>query len=236
MFLEAPKQLALRDLENYGDTRNMILEIGFGHGQMLEHAASLGFRIMGTEISAAMVTQARDRYEHNFQISVGMAQDIDLTRLNGDYKIVFCFEVIEHLENPLELLKSLPGNVLYLSTPNPYRWWKRLGGPWEPWDCPPNHLRRYNPEDLAYLLAEAGYKGATIVGTRVKPEDLLRIPSSLGWGKNGEMSENFDEVRTSVGGWKNYVRAASFPVTWSLAKFMTMKGYQGPSWYVKATR
>ncbi|HOT97733.1 MAG TPA: methyltransferase domain-containing protein [bacterium] len=68
------------------------------------------------------------------------------------YAYVFCFEVIEHLMNPLHFLETLqrylqPGTRIFLSTPRrPHAFWNN------------QHFHEYDTLRFTHLLTSAGYE------------------------------------------------------------------------------
>lgn len=79
--------------------------------------------------------------------------DLDIGKLEGHYNTVFCFEVIEHLFNPLHLLleinKILDNNgTLILSTPKrrPHFMWYKY------------HFHEFSKEELKNLISRAGFQ------------------------------------------------------------------------------
>ncbi|MEM2249911.1 MAG: methyltransferase domain-containing protein [Candidatus Bathyarchaeia archaeon] len=81
---------------------------------------------------------------------------------------VFCSEVIEHVENPLLLLREayrvlMPNGTLVLSTPNPYLWIRFLkeiftGKP----RVEPSHIIAFTKSELKSIIEKAGFKVAYI--------------------------------------------------------------------------
>ncbi len=221
--MDQPKKMALKSLQGFRRDQK-ILEIGFGSGEVLNRLRSMGFdRVRGSESSWKMISEARSR---GFVVS--HSDDTKLDRAD----ILLCFEVIEHLEYPYELLKSFKGHTIIMSTPCPERWWHQITGRWEPWDFPPNHLRRWERTDIHSLLYDLGWRKVQVIGVPVQPEELLRIRTSL-WGAN---EDNFDDMRGNPNAfWKQMIRTLALPVTWPIAKFLTWRGYYGVSWYIEAS-
>jgi|TARA_B100000315_G_scaffold258072_1_gene308982 hypothetical protein len=89
-----------------------------------------------------------------YDISIDQTDiDLDVETLDGNYKTVFCFEVVEHLFNPLHLLleinKVLETNgSLILSTPKrrPHFMWYKY------------HFHEFSKEELQNLITRAGFK------------------------------------------------------------------------------
>jgi len=109
---------------------------------------------------------------------VGDANDINSILQQRQFDIVILGEVIEHVEQPYDLLRKIhrhitPGGKLIMSTPNP------LGLPvvfieylgLRKYFYTPNHLYYFTPRWVWRLLEKTGYKvsksvgcGASIVG------------------------------------------------------------------------
>lgn len=59
----------------------------------------------------------------NINISQVYCRDFNYNRMKGKYKTIFCFEVLEHVQNALFFIRNLKNildddGILYLSTPN----------------------------------------------------------------------------------------------------------------------
>lgn len=82
----------------------------------------------------------------------------DLRAGGASFDVVTLFEVVEHVAEPLELLRTAtslmsPGGTLIVSTPN------RLGRPHPPeaLDRPPHHVTRWTPATLSTAVGRAGF-------------------------------------------------------------------------------
>src|SRR5690349_2113883 len=97
------------------------LDVGCGAGLLAEPLARLGARITGIDASPELIQVAR---EH--ATAMGLEIDYragDVQELQGQFDLVTCMEVIEHVADPASFLKSLakrlaPDGLLILSTPN----------------------------------------------------------------------------------------------------------------------
>lgn len=72
---------------------------------------------------------------------------------SSDYNVIFCFEIIEHLMNPLFLMTELHkllcrGGVMYLSTPRPF--FGFLQGK--------QHFTEYKPDRIEQMFRYAGFE------------------------------------------------------------------------------
>ena len=105
------------------------LDVGCGAGLLAEPLARLGARVTGIDATPEVIAVAR---EH----AAGQGLDVDyrvgdLQQLDGQFDLVTCLEVIEHVADPAAFVKALaarlaPGGLLILSTPNATGWSRLL--------------------------------------------------------------------------------------------------------------
>ena len=97
------------------------LDVGCGAGLLAEPLARLGATVTGLDAAPALIAIAR---EH----AAGQGLEIDyrageLEGLEGQFDLVTCMEVIEHVADPAAFVRALarhltPGGLLIMSTPN----------------------------------------------------------------------------------------------------------------------
>lgn len=252
--MDSPKALALEDINRDFENSAKLLEVGFGDGGFLRSLCRSGFDVVGTEVSKWMVEETQKVLP---EAEVLLTDDP--SAISQEFQAVCCFEVLEHMTDPLSLAKKLPGKLLYASVPNPWRWYPKLTGKYEYWDYPQNHLWRFCACDpvsvghhddgcklkradqlapgqqamsLRWLLREAGYSQISVTTTPVQAHDILRIiPLRKNVG-------DYDGMRPK-GRLRMFTKAArrmSTPFTYSAATILNLAGYHGVSYYVKASR
>lgn len=227
--MDSPKELALKDIKASYSKDTPILEVGFGDGHFLKALFHAGYTPEGVEKSSQACAAIADL------IPVWDAKFFPGPWF-GKIKVVCCFEVLEHQTHPIKFLKDLPGETLYLSTPNPHRWLPELTQRflrrtiYERWDYPPNHLRRFRFLDIHNALIAAGWGPEIIQSTPVQAHTILR---SLYSPKNDADYDNMRPRHPLITG---TIRRALIPATWTAAMLLNKAGYKGVSWYVKARR
>ena len=97
------------------------LDVGCGAGLLAEPLARLGARVTGIDASAELIEVARSH-------AAAMGLEIDyragaVEALKGQFDLVTCMEVIEHVADPATFVKALakllaPDALLIMSTPN----------------------------------------------------------------------------------------------------------------------
>ncbi len=101
------------------------LDVGCGAGLLTEPLSRLGATVTGIDATPEVIAVAR---EH--AAAQGLQIDYrpgDVQELAGEYDLVTCMEVIEHVAEPAAFAKALakrlaPGGLLILSTPNATSW------------------------------------------------------------------------------------------------------------------
>lgn len=131
-----------------------LLDIGCADGRFVYAAARAGIAAEGIDHSPRLVELGNAHHGGN-RLQVASAEVLRHEKRTFD--LVTLFEIIEHVEDPLGLLRdacsvAAPSGWLIVSTPN------RLGvvGRHHPLDRPPHHLTRWTPEVLERALTAAG--------------------------------------------------------------------------------
>ena len=132
-----------------------LLDVGCGHGLLLDEARSKGYDSMGLELSSANAAYARDVLKLDVR-EVGLE---DFTDGEG-FDVVVLADVIEHLADPksaIEHCRGLlaPGGLLCIVTPDPSSRTARIAGRrW--WGFVPAHTFLLPRLTLRELLSATG--------------------------------------------------------------------------------
>lgn len=154
---------AARDL---GPRPRDVLDVacGIGYGSFV--LANHGHKVHGLDRDAEAIAYGGNFYRHE-RVSLRCA-DIDALAGydTGGFDAAVCFEAIEHIENPVPMLREIARltGVLYASVPNekvfPYRGYKY-------------HFRHYTREQFRDLLAEAGWRVTAWFGQAGPDSDVV---------------------------------------------------------------
>jgi 2-polyprenyl-3-methyl-5-hydroxy-6-metoxy-1,4-benzoquinol methylase len=142
------------------DLPQPVLEVGCGHGAVLELLARRDFRPIGSDISGYILGQAQEMHPDLALLAS------DLTHMairDASLGTVFALEVLEHvIDVPValgEVRRVLrPGGRLIATTPNPAA--DRL--PFTNSGADPTHVSVHPPERWTHLLLEAGFQNVRI--------------------------------------------------------------------------
>lgn len=132
-----------------------ILEIGCGLGYLTYALRSAGYEAWGVDISSATINEAVKTYGPWYVCS-------DVAQLSDNYRnfdFVVTTEVIEHIENPMQLLDAVkarlaPNGVFLLTTPNRDLYRRSLV--WHT-ELPPIHLWWFSEISIHVLGRRCGY-------------------------------------------------------------------------------
>lgn len=151
-----------------------LLEIGCGSGERLAHFAAKGWTVQGQDVDAKAVAHARA----TTGLPVHLGPIGSLPRSAGPFDAVVMSHVIEHVPDPVVLLRQArglmaAGGVLIAVTPNiesvGHRWfnanWRGLE--------PPRHLHLFSPDTLQSAAQAAGFRQARVKTSAVHAEDLI---------------------------------------------------------------
>ena len=148
-----------------------VLDVGCSRGSFLAAGTRLGYRMQGVEPAENIAAAAR---ADGLKVHTGLLADVGFPAASFD--AVTLFEVIEHLKEPLALLRECrrvlkPGGLLVLSTGNTASW--TVAAMRERWDYfhiakDGGHISFYNPRSIALLAARSGFQVERLETARVK--------------------------------------------------------------------
>jgi SAM-dependent methyltransferase len=130
-----------------------LLDVGCGHGLLLDEARRRGFEVSGLELSRAGAAYARD------VLGLDVAE-APLEDTGKRYDVIVLADVVEHLDDPAGALRTCAsmladGGALCVVTPDPASPTARLAGSrW--WGLVPAHTCLLPRRTLCELLSAAG--------------------------------------------------------------------------------
>src|ERR1700722_2181916 len=159
-----------------GAGAGLLLDVGCGKGWFLEAARERGWQVQGAELCAEVAQTTMERV--GTQVYMGSLFDIDLPAETFD--LVTMFDVIEHLETPIEALRICyrilkPGGALAISTPN----LRGLGcfflgaKAFAVW--PDEHIFYFGPASIKRALRMADFAEVQIASREIYPENAATL-------------------------------------------------------------
>ena len=188
--------------EQVAPARPRLLDVGCGHGLLVDEARRRGWDARGLELSADAVAHARD--------ALGLSvEEVPLDALDeaGCYDAIVMADVLEHVDDvpgALDRCRALlaPGGALCVATPDPSSRTARLAGSrW--WGYLPAHTYLVPRATLRALLTERGLVPAADV-------PMVRTFSARYWVAGlAERGGPLGTVAAAVG--------RALPASWSLS-------------------
>lgn len=146
-----------------------VLDVGFGTGLFMAALRSFGFAPIGLDVAGEACERLRASGFEAYRGSVP-----DYPKQVAPPAAVTFFEVLEHLDDPVEFLRGLaaafPGAPIVFSVPSPSRASLLRGR--EAWDYPPHHLTRWSEKAIPIALESAGYRPVSIRFPPPEPSDF----------------------------------------------------------------
>jgi SAM-dependent methyltransferase len=108
-----------------------LLDIGCGHGLMLDEARRRGYSVTGLELSQAAAAYARDVLE--LDVREERVEALAEAQPEQRFQVIVLADIIEHLDDPVGALDACerllaPGGALCIVTPDPASHTARLAG------------------------------------------------------------------------------------------------------------
>ena len=147
--------------------RGRLLEVGCGHGLLLDEARKRGWEVRGLEIAEASREHARGVL--GLDVRAATVEELDPASDGGVQAIVLA-DVLEHLDDPVGALQRCarllaPAGVACVVTPDPSSRTARLAGArW--WALLPSHTYLVPLATLRALLREQGLRAVEETGLR----------------------------------------------------------------------
>ncbi len=166
-----------------------VLDLACGVGYGTRILANAGYEAQGLDCDEEALAYAREHYAHE-RASFWRTDAANLQLGEDTFGAAVCFETIEHIEDPLPMLRALRRAAprLLASVPNedvfPFRGYA-------------HHFRHYTPGEFAQLLASAGWRvtewwgqegpeseverncmGRTVIAVAERAEELAESPGA----------------------------------------------------------
>ena len=130
-----------------------ILDLGCGTGEFLAELEKRNCEVWGIDFDREAIKIARQRFGLKNIYSLSFEEFFQKRNL-PKFDIITFFEVLEHLDKPLEFILSVkrllnPGGKIIFSAPCRERMLLNLNR----WDFPPHHLTRWNEKAISNIFS-----------------------------------------------------------------------------------
>lgn len=183
-----------------------FFEVGCGMGYFLNYARSQGYDVSGIEYAELGARMCRER----FGLDVSQSSLEDLPEKPATYDVIFFGDVLEHLVDPLSMLKKAyrmlkPGGVVAAEVPSMFnaivgrvavRLYNVVGTS-KRMPMPPYHVNEFLPRTLRAMILSAGFSRARII-QRIKAPSTIALRGSAieRFGKLGLQYPNYLITKT----------------------------------------
>lgn len=138
-----------------------LLDVGCSNGAFIHVANKMGMNCEGVEPAQEAAQAAQ---ESGLKVSHGFLEEVDFP--DNSFNVITIFEVIEHLRDPLSLLKECrrllkPAGILGIRTGNTDSWTAKIfKGQWHYFNIEKHggHISFFNKKSMFALAQNAGFK------------------------------------------------------------------------------
>jgi 2-polyprenyl-3-methyl-5-hydroxy-6-metoxy-1,4-benzoquinol methylase len=198
------------------ERRGSLLDVGAGMGYFVGAASAAGFDAVGVEPSRRGADAANARLERG-RVIQGTIDDLPA---GATFDVITLWDVIEHVEMPMELIQQAagrlsPGGWLVIETGN-YQSNDRIKNGTSWWAFHPEHRWYFAPPVIEGLMRRAGLTGIVHADTvfrpgyqptgdrRPSPIGLLRKTLRTPWRALRHAAE-FAALRAAARRWPDWV-------------------------------
>jgi 2-polyprenyl-3-methyl-5-hydroxy-6-metoxy-1,4-benzoquinol methylase len=148
-------------LEKYLNPTSSVFEIGVGKGNFLSALRDKGYQIAGIEPSRRSFAVASQKLGGSI-VNCKIEEISSYESINKKYNAIVLWHVLEHLQNPFEIIERLKehllqGGILMIGVPNFDSFQSRFGkNDWYHLD-PSRHMSHFTPEFLTERLTKNNF-------------------------------------------------------------------------------
>lgn len=156
---------ALELIHSNGMSKGNLLDVGAGKGDFLKYIQPLvNYKLHGVDLMHTKMSNTEWYVQDLNQV---------LQFQNQKFDAISCLEVLEHIENPRQLVREMfrvlkPGGILVVSTPNNHSWRAIISYIFREHfvaftdSSYPAHITALNKTDLKRMFCEAGFEDCNI--------------------------------------------------------------------------
>lgn len=180
--LHAKRLNKIKQILNKPANKIKLLDLGCSSGAFLNSARALNFDVEGVEPAKLAAETA---IQNGLKVHIGTLNELKLPY--NSYDVITMFEVIEHLQNPQQVLfdaKKLlkPGGLIIIGTANTDSWTNKfMKNRWEYYDLQKHggHISFFNTNSIKLLTENIGFSVLEIKTRCVKFFERNEIPKPI---------------------------------------------------------
>lgn len=175
-YFDPQKKLAVSSLQfefiqNIAHKKNIdLLDVGAGDGTFIKIAAEHGWNALGIEPTECNFTFNNKKAKGFAEMICGYISSIPQNR---EFDVITMWDVIEHVEEPIDLIKSAleflkQDGMLIIETGN-YQSADRIASQKWWWCYHPDHRWYFSPPILKHILIELGLENVAFCSRTLRP-------------------------------------------------------------------
>lgn len=151
-----------------GDVDGNVLDIGCCDGYFTNFVlqTSKADKITGVDVLSHAITYAQERYKHNKKLEFQHGEAHALPFKKNEFDHVFILEALEHVEDPLHVLKEMrrvvkKGGKIHVLIPSENKLFQLIWPIWTKWRgqiWEGSHLHHYENDQVLDFIKKAGFK------------------------------------------------------------------------------
>lgn len=170
--------------------KNKLLDVGCASGYFLDLASKVGWDCYGVEPSPNAIKFLKK----NFPDIKVFNTTIEELELKAKFNVITCWEVVEHVLNPLEIFKKIYSllnkkGTFVLSAPNSEGFDMLILKELADANTAPDHLNFFNPKAITFAFLKAGFKKVEVLTPGIF--DLDKIVNAIKERKSQGLVDRF---------------------------------------------
>ena len=145
-------------ISKYCGTKVSLVDVGCAAGDFVAFVSET-FDAVGYDFAESAIELAKRRYPHLADKYYVCAAENMISEENASYDAVCLWDVIEHIEEPKQVMKTLKTLVkndgyIFISTPNIGALFAKITKKRWPFMTPPEHMSFFDKKSMCRLIAE----------------------------------------------------------------------------------